>query len=281
MKAIAILIAGLGVTIQSEAAVIFYDSFDYATGNLNGNGSWSDSTTSGNSEVLAAPGNLAVSGLANPVGGMVTFSGGGNSIQRSIASPQYATTYYSFAFQVGSLGHLDSSTGDYIAGLSSSSSTYGARLFLRVDPNDPSRFVLGVATGGGGSTAWAASSLSLNTTVFVVGQYVANSGTKNDTSALWINPDPSSFGANSAPSPTVTAGSGSSDLSQIAYFSIRPDTSTTVAVGAVSFDELRVGTAWVDVTPVPEPGQWGAVALFIIMGIVGLHHWQSRRSKAV
>jgi hypothetical protein len=266
----------------SQGSLILFDPFNYTVNsNLkDGSGGWTDSTSGGNSEVTIASGNLSVYGLAESTGNMAAFNGGGQTIQQAIASPQDVTTFYSFAFQVVSLGKLNNSSGDYFTGLSSSSggTTFGSVVYLRVDPIDSAKFDIGIANRSSGNVGWSSADYSINSTIFVVGEYIVNSGSANDSSALWINPDSADFGAENAPSATLTA-SGGTDLSTVAAFFIRPDTTSSSAFGTVDFDELRVGTAWTDVTPIPELPAWGAIAGDGLLALCVWRVWQQRRCE--
>ncbi|MGZ4973931.1 MAG: hypothetical protein ACXWDN_14315, partial [Limisphaerales bacterium] len=98
---------------------------------------------------------------------------------------------------------------------------------------------------------------SLHTTndvVFVVVQYEIIPGSGNDVARLWVNPDPATFGAASAPTPTVVAddvvvGTPDTDLSALNSFlmanrsNLNPD--------RMIADELRIGYSWAAVTGVP------------------------------
>ncbi|MGZ4988670.1 MAG: hypothetical protein ACXWBP_11525, partial [Limisphaerales bacterium] len=123
-------------------------------------------------------------------------------------------------------------------------------------------YILGTGRGTGGQARYweadpSAPGTSLHTTndvVFVVVQYEIIPGSGNDVARLWVNPDPATFGAASAPTPTVVAddvvvGTPDTDLSALNSFlmanrsNLNPD--------RMIADELRIGYSWAAVTGVP------------------------------
>ena len=86
----------------------------------------------------------------------------------------------------------------------------------------------------------------------------------NDVANLYVNPDPSSFGG-AAPAPTVTAQTttgGDYSGTNIRSFIFRQgNTLSNVNPAVVIADELRVGTSYADVTPVPEPASAAALGI--------------------
>jgi hypothetical protein len=82
--------------------------------------------------------------------------------------------------------------------------------------------------------------------VFIVGSYTFTGG--NDLSQMWINPAMNSFGAMTAPTPSLINSNGANiTAGQIASFIfVQRSASQPTEVLA---DELRIGTSWADVTP--------------------------------
>ena len=94
--------------------------------------------------------------------------------------------------------------------------------------------------------------------MFVVVSYTRNPETSDDTVNLWLNPNPSTFGAGAAPAPLVSGGLASgSELSSIASFIVRNVRDTSGPDPSIVFDELRIGSTWASVTPIPEPATLG------------------------
>ena len=98
-------------------------------------------------------------------------------------------------------------------------------------------------------------------TYFVVANYRSIAGPNNDEFEVWINPDiggasPTNAFANA----TVTLTAGGGDLGEINE--IRPLSNMGIGAGpgvVAQFDELRVGTSFDSVSPIPEPASVGAV----------------------
>jgi hypothetical protein len=105
-------------------------------------------------------------------------------------------------------------------------------------------FDIGLSTRLTSDKAWSPAK-SLNTTYLIVAAYKFISGTTNDSSYLWINPDVSTFGK-SEPAPTLGAVNNTTDLTGVARFFIRQDLANTTPY--IEMDELRIGTTWADVT---------------------------------
>src|SRR5438067_501602 len=75
-------------------------------------------------------------------------------------------------------------------------------------------YQVGLLTNGGPTTVWdTTDSFAPGASVFVVGSYIINAnitGTGNalDVNQLWINPSSASFGAGTAPAPTLSMTGG-------------------------------------------------------------------------
>ena len=248
-----------GINVQS--ALIFQDPFDYSAGSsLGGQGGWVNANSG--DEVTVASGNLSASGLATSSGNMVTFGGAGYDPQRTFTA-QNTTLYYSFILRITDLGSLNT-IGGYFAGFGQNATTFGATFWAKSDGEGGFQLGINQRTTVA-NTVWSASSQSVDSVILIVGSYVVNSGTANDRADLWINPNASTF-SGTAPAAHLSSTPGSSDLSSIDRFFIRQD-STSATPGTVFLDELRVGSSWADVTPVPEPIAlalpiFGSIAVF-------------------
>jgi hypothetical protein len=76
-------------------------------------------------------------------------------------------------------------------------------------------------------------------------------GVSNDIVALWVNPDPSTFGAASAPTPTILIDgvniiANEADVSPITSFLLA--NRNTGSPNLMFADEVRLGTNWAQVT---------------------------------
>jgi hypothetical protein len=108
-------------------------------------------------------------------------------------------------------------------------------------------------------------------THFIVAAYTFTD--TDDISSIWIDPDPSTFETDNVPLPTMThvgnniTGGASG---QIASILLRQSPAPYSSI-----DELRVGSTWADVTPVPEPMSLALV--LIACGLTGERRFRGKR----
>lgn len=260
-----ILVFSLALAAISVAqAQIVYDGFDYTVGStLAGNSTWS-ALNSGTAPLIAS-GNLSVDGLDAPTGNKVSWDAG--NIQEAILaydSQTSGTIFYSFAFQLTSLP----TSATYSFALATGNTGYAATVWLRADGEG---FNIGLGNRSSGTTpTYDTTTLQLNTTYFVVGAYTFNPGTNDDISSLWLNPSSATFDL--APSTPTLTSTGGTDMTAISQFLLRGAAGSP----AGELDELRIGTTWASVTPVPEPG---TVAMLSIG--LGLVLWRLRSRSRV
>ena len=213
-------------------------------------------TTITGPQPVISPGSLNIPGLAASGGNSVIY---GNTTPAGAAprmglgsSYTVGTLYYSFAFRLTDLAGMGTG-GQILAGFNNSSgpqtgqpSVYGAQFLVRLSGSGYNVGLSKIA-----STVWDSAVHAAGETLFVVGSYTLNTATtSDDTSAMWINPPFTTFGAPAAPSPTLTTSAGSDISSQIIRSFVLRDALSTQPV--VILDELRIGTNWASVTP-PAP----------------------------
>ncbi len=229
-----------------------YDGFAYTVGStLAGNGTWTNLNT-GTAPVIAS-GNLTVSGLQAPTGERVSWVSG--NIQEAWdqigVTNSSGTVFYSFAFQLSS---LPTST-TYSFGFTDTSTTYGSTVWLT---NNSGSLNIGLSPRTvTAATTYAPQAFTTNSTIFIVGSYEFVEGASNDISRLWINPSSVDFGEPSAPTANITLANTTNDLVGITGFLLRGASGSP----AGTMDELRIGTDWASVTPVPEPSTYAMLAL--------------------
>jgi hypothetical protein len=293
----------LGV-VSSHAALSFYDSFDYTAGellapvgntagqyNIAYDSNWYDAGPTSltvNKPPGIANGGLSYEGLST-AGNSVSFDAsqiGSARIQIAPTALSSGTVYWSGLLRVNSINTLTTgANGMLLAGFnntagyqSTTPSAIGAVLRIRQDSVDSSVYHIGTGmnsgTGVGNVQFDNATSYSEGQTVFVVASYQFVSGTANDVAQMWINPNLSDFGADSAPTPTLVSAPGLADsFTSLLSFDLR--NVNTVGAPSVQFDELRVGDTWADVTSVPEPG----TGLLGGLGAIAFFFWRQSRKQ--
>ena len=232
--------------------LLVYDPFAYAVGTmLPGQGDWTVTSAAANGAVEA--GNLTVPGLALSVGDRYTWTNS-SSVRKPFGQYSAGEVYCSFAFRMDSA--ITGTGNETTAGFSFGTSTTFP-LKINIIGNGSGGYQFGVYKGGGttgNGSIDASHTFAPGDTVFVVARYVFRGSIAADTCDLWINPDPATFGAGTAPTATIAdAGSGftpSSGWTAIDRFFWRWAGS---GYTKRTSDELRVGFSWAEVTPPAPP----------------------------
>jgi hypothetical protein len=227
--------------------------------------------------------------------GVVTFDEGGNG--QGVTSGK---VYYSLAITVTNLGSVtgvNPSVSQIIAGFNNTPadqtnqpSALGAPIWItpgtaRDEQGNPTTFRLGFSsTQNTADRTFETDEHPFGTTLFVVGEYELNSGTKNDGGAMWINPTMLGADEGNLPSATFSktnTSAGGNDLNNVSTFMLyRPSILATVNVPGVDgmqIDELRVGDTFASVTPTPEPATAG---LLVASGAMLLARRRRRMPRA-
>lgn len=259
--------AATALSLSAQATQFLEESFPYATGSLSGKGGW----TSGSAVQVVAD-SLAHPGLSSPLitSNKVNLTSSAGTAYRTFsgAAVSSGSVYLSFLLKQTTLAA--STTGGTVAGLdddgsiSTSNGRVAAALGVHVKQTNSNSFIIGIrkgqgASGAGGGTDvyYPDSTFGLGQVVFVVARYTFGAGSGDDTVTLWVNPSANSFNAaEPAASIAATDTGNTSDAAQLQYVFVRANSSTTSGVNEV--DDVRVGSAWADVTPnggatPPEP----------------------------
>jgi autotransporter-associated beta strand protein len=243
---------------------------------------WYDANTtasgSGGSELTLAGGNLsptipASQGLAAPAGGMLRYNvdTAASRSARLMLGPgvvSSGTVYYSMLFRVTDVGALNAGGGAFFASFNDSPGSFTpgnnpssdpARLQIRLGA-DSSHIQVGVKGNSNATADYSTGSFGAGATnpdmIFVVLGYTFKPGTSDDVNSIWINPGSTSFGA-ATPPPADFTQTGS-DVPAISSLLLRQG-NLAIAKG-IDVDEVRVDTAWSQVTP-PAGTTWlGAAA---------------------
>jgi hypothetical protein len=118
-----------------------------------------------------------------------------------------------------------------------------------------SGYILGIGRGAGSTNRfWETNAPhSTSDTLFVVASYEFVPGVSNDIARLWINPDPSTFGAATYPQPDVIVDntnniSSDADVNGGSIQSFLIANRNAGQPNLMYVDELRLGTNWAQVT---------------------------------
>jgi len=221
------------------------ENFDYTENtDLIAAADWSDASTS------STPNNIQVvtgtitnpytsTEFPDPSGNMVTLSGGGSD--PFIAFNESSEIFTSFLFSVNDMTTVTNSNGGYFVVLAEPSGSFRARLWLKPNDTDATKFNIGLSSGSSASN-YTTTSYAASDQIFVVMSY---STTDNEIN-LWVNPAASTFEATSG-TPDITIDGATASVGR---FLLRQDSSSETP--SVNFDELRIGSNWASVTPKGE-----------------------------
>jgi hypothetical protein len=241
---------------QNAHAQLFQEGFNYtAGGNLGGNAPW----TSGNNNITIGNGSLNYPGLTSLGGNDLSVVSGvsaGSVVANFTGTPiTSGSVYYSFLAQCSSLPtanqYLTALLPASASGPNGSSDPLG---FYVGQQTAGSTFKVGVRSGGSGATYTTSSTLTVGKVNLFVVQY-----TFDGNVSLWVNP--TAGGSEPTADISFAAGVSAANLQEIGFKS-----QSAATAGNWFFDDLRVGTSWADVTPVPEPSVFALAGL----GLLGL-----------
>lgn len=254
-----VLAASLAALAASACATqLVYEPFSYSPGNLVGNTNsgtataWTETGANTGTSVTVAASSLSYAGLAAPSGGKVsgmTGLAGAEDPGLNFASAVTITDgagqnfYYSAILNVTS--DIVTTTSDYFMHISpagTATTAFYARLHL-IAGSTAGTFRVGISNRSE-ATVLDTVDRPTGTPIFVVVKYSNVAGATNDVVNLFINP--ALGGAEPAPTQTTNTPT-STDATTFGRVNLRQP--GTVTGGAVDIDEIRVGTAWADVTP--------------------------------
>lgn len=250
----------MAMTLTANGETYLAESFDYAEGNLYGNGKWVKY-----GKKITAP--------VQVVNSPLTFAGyqdnaAGNAVRLTKESGEYCqalfrdkgtdaakgTVYYSALVNVSELPS-GSRTAAFMAltGANSLDATKfgdaeagseGAGLFAQASGEG---FKLGVSRNVANlgnvktSVAWADEECALGTTYLVVVKYEIVDGADNDRISLWINPAK----GDAEPAASVVADEKSAEsLADVRGIELRQGSSSVAKTPVAVIDEVRVASTW-------------------------------------
>jgi hypothetical protein len=245
----------------ARASVILYDGFGYSAGALRTNGGWVGSNATVPSPTVVS-GSLTYPGLATSTGNSVQLTKANGTADRvSTGTITSGTIFYSFIIQLSSVDDtaagISGTGGAFFAGFDdhSSGTTFStpAGLFVRRDAGDTTKINLGISTTGSANKSFSGA-FAPTDTLFVVGSFTFGAPATLD---VYANGSPA-IPSDAPVSHTLTTTGSDATTASILSFFLRQNTGepSTIVV-----DELRIGTTWADVAPVPEPVALGFVGL--------------------
>lgn len=250
----------MAMTLTANGETYLAESFDYAEGNLYGNGKWVKYGKKTTAPVQVAKSPLTFAGYQN--------NAAGNAVRLTKESGEYCqalfrdkgtdaakgTVYYSALVNVSELPS-GSRTAAFMAltGANSLDATKfgdteagseGAGLFAQASGEG---FKLGVSRNVANlgnvktSVAWADEECALGTTYLVVVKYEIVDGADNDRISLWINPAK----GDAEPAASVVADEKSAEsLADVRGIELRQGSSSVAKTPVAVIDEVRVASTW-------------------------------------
>ena len=250
----------MAMALTASAETYLAESFDYAEGNLYGNGKWVKYGKKTTAPIQVAKSPLTFAGYQD--------NAAGNAVRLTKESGEYCqvlfrdkgtdaakgTVYYSALVNVSELPS-GSRTAAFMAltGANSLDATKfgdaeagseGAGLFAQASGEG---FKLGVSRNVANlgnvktSVAWADEECALGTTYLVVVKYEIVDGADNDRISLWINPAK----GDAEPTASVVADEESAEsLADVRGIELRQGSSSVAKTPVVVIDEVRVASTW-------------------------------------
>jgi hypothetical protein len=223
-----LLTALLGMSATAQAALLLDQDFStFNTGNLVGQGNWTQIGS-------AATPNLTI---AN---GTIQLANSGQDAGVSFTSTNSGSLYLGLKLRITSAN----TAGDYFTffNTSASGTSFTGRVFAKKGTGT-NKFLLGLQMGATGATpTYGTAELDLNTDYVVILRYNFVSGTLNDTGAIYVSPADTAVEANNLPYTTSTWAGTSNEQAALAAASLRQGSANNAAAGTIS--KLMVTTDW-------------------------------------
>jgi len=233
-------------TSTASAALLLHDPFDQAVGSINGTksttGTWPGSGTWNGTGTISA-GSLSYGPLLTS-GNQANYDAVANANRQIGASLGGANTDLWVSFLIAA-NRNDSGISFFTGGTEQNFMGNGGGSGQTLGLQNPN-----INTGIAQSTA---------THMYVLRMQTGATG--NITTTLYIDPATSSLGTGTAPTGSLFDNSASPNTTRLPYSFDTVRLGAFNSAGTVRFDELRIGTSWVDVSPVPEPTAAAGVLL--------------------
>lgn len=252
--------ATMAMALTASAETYLAESFDYAEGNLYGNGKWVKYGKKTTAPIQVAKSPLTFAGYQdNAAGKAVRLTKGSGEYCQMLfrdkgTDAAKGTVYYSALVNVSELPS-GSRTAAFMAltGANSLDATKfgdteagseGAGLFAQASGEG---FKLGVSRNVANlgnvktSVAWANKECAIGTTYLVVVKYEIIDGADNDRISLWVNPAK----GDAEPAASVVAEEECSEsLADVRGIELRQGSSSVAKTPVAVIDEVRVASTW-------------------------------------
>jgi PEP-CTERM motif len=250
----------------AQATLLFSEAFNYNSGvNLGGQINPGNSTawSGGNAVLSIGSGNLTYPGLQDQGGNDLIYTSGtaSSTTYNTYSAVTSGSVYFSFLIDATTLP----TANNYLMALNPGTSTPGGSsdaLSLYVGASGTG-YKIGVRTTGGGTgAAYASDVLALNSSYFIVAELTLGSP---NTVSLFFDPTPGGSQPGT-PDSTQTTSTAIASVDDIGF-----KAQSSAAAGDYAIDNLLIGTAWADVTPVavPEPASFGFIGAGLIAAVYG------------
>lgn len=244
------LAAALAVPVVGNGQKVLVEDFAYNTGNLVGQGGWTQILSTATNPLQVADDGLIYPGYQDEsIGGSATFQSIGQDaylpLGRDITSGDvYVSALVRLhAVQAGNAFFT-------FAGAEPATSNLRGKLFAKASDNG--KALLGVArqatsatSTSGNCAQFATTECDLDSIYLVVMKYSFIEGEKNDVVSLYINPDPAGTEPTTPDAVSEAAGLGGDDavaISSIAIYQLGSSFNNNGPTGAI--DAIRVSTTW-------------------------------------
>jgi pectate lyase len=244
---------------SATASLLFYDSFDYATGNSLGSSDSTAAWENAKSNITITEDSLNYGGLQSSTGNRINVSGGSSNLDGTRtkdgawASQTNGTLYVSFLLKLNGIGGIATSgTGTPILNFCRTSSS--SQQLLSLNLLNDSGIKLGVLKYPSSSTAVSSAFFTTGpganlaadgtTTYLIVAKYEWVVGAANDIVTVWVNPG--NLGGIEDSGNKIFASGGADGTANVGRLYINRGPT-------LDLDELRIGTTWEAVTPTGAP----------------------------
>jgi pectate lyase len=259
MLAILILATLVALAPSSRASLLFYDGFDYATGNPLGSNDSTAGWENAKSQITVTGNSLNYGGLQGSTGNRVNINGGSSNLDGTRtkdgawASQTNGTLYVSFLLKLNGIGGIATNgNGTPIVNLCRTGSS--SQQLLSLNLLNDSGIKLGVLKYPSSSTAVSSAFFTTGpganlaadgtTTYLIVAKYEWVEDPANDIVTVWVNPG--NLGDAEDGGNKVFTNAGTDGTANVGRLFINRGPT-------LDLDELRIGTTWAAVTPTGSP----------------------------